>query len=153
MEITCPECSKLFSLDESLMPATGRLLQCGICNYKWFYKLNEKKEFEKLKIIKKEFSKEIPSKVEYNQKLNESLKNVKEISSNRKNNTVSQNNFNSKKYFNIFLVTIITLIATILLLDTFKKPLSSLFPNINFLLNNLYETLKDLILFFNNLIS
>ena len=53
---------------------------------------------------------------------------------------------------NIILVFIITIITLILILDTFKNPISTLIPNINFLLESLYETLKDIILFIKDLL-
>ena len=52
---------------------------------------------------------------------------------------------------NSILIFIISLIALILILDTFKNPISTLIPNINFLLESLYETFKDIILFFKDL--
>ena len=39
------------------------------------------------------------------------------------------------------------------LLETFKGPISRIFPEINFLLNSLYEIIKDVTLFFKDLIN
>ncbi len=41
MIVTCEKCSKKFNIDDNLIPDEGRELQCGSCNYKWFYKKNE----------------------------------------------------------------------------------------------------------------
>ena len=38
MEIQCPKCNRSFKIDKSLIPEKGRLLQCGTCNHKWFFK-------------------------------------------------------------------------------------------------------------------
>ena len=38
MIISCPSCQKKFELDDNLLPKNGRTLQCGSCNYKWFFK-------------------------------------------------------------------------------------------------------------------
>ena len=38
MQIICENCNKTFNLDQNLIPKEGRYLQCGTCNYKWFYK-------------------------------------------------------------------------------------------------------------------
>ena len=57
---------------------------------------------------------------------------------------------NIPKYIIVF---IISLAALILLADTFKFTLEKYLPGINFILNNLYETLKDLTLFFKDLIN
>ena len=41
--------------------------------------------------------------------------------------------------------------ALIILLDTFKYQLNNYIPGLNSILNNLYESLKDLSLFFKDL--
>ena len=43
-------------------------------------------------------------------------------------------------------------IALIILADTFKSPISIIIPNIELILFNLYETIKDIILFFKDLL-
>ena len=52
MIIDCPVCNKKFDIDQDLIPTDGRLLQCGSCNHKWFFKLNinEKKPEKEIKI-------------------------------------------------------------------------------------------------------
>ena len=42
MIITCPYCDKKFNVDASLIPNEGRTLQCGFCDEKWHFKLNNK---------------------------------------------------------------------------------------------------------------
>ena len=56
MIIDCPDCNKKFDIDQHLIPANGRLLQCGSCSHKWFFKLNiiKKKSEEKIKIESKD---------------------------------------------------------------------------------------------------
>ena len=39
MIISCEKCTKKFNIRDDLIPKDGRLLQCGSCNHKWFYKL------------------------------------------------------------------------------------------------------------------
>ena len=58
-----------------------------------------------------------------------------------------KSNFTLSKVFSYLIVLIITFITIIIILDTFKSPLSLFFPNLELLLYNLFETLKDLILF------
>ena len=58
MIITCINCAKKFEVDPNLIPETGRLLQCSICNHHWFFK-NELKIEETVKILGK--IKKIPS--------------------------------------------------------------------------------------------
>ena len=62
-------------------------------------------------------------------------------------------NVNKINYIKFFFVIIISIVALILILDTFKDILIKIFPNIKILLNNLYETLKDISLFFYDLVS
>ena len=56
-------------------------------------------------------------------------------------------NFTFGKFLSYIIVSIITFIAIIIVLDTFKDPLSNIFPNLELVLYNLFETLRDLILF------
>ena len=147
MIIECPDCNKKFDIDQNLIPIDGRLLQCGACNYKWFFKLNivEKNE-EQIKIKAKpdlkinDESKDQPIKNEINTE-------VEKIS------TLKKKKQNKINYLNILLVIIISSIAFILVLDTFKLQLTSIFPNINFFLDNLYQSLEDIKLFTLDLIK
>ena len=51
----------------------------------------------------------------------------------------------------MILIFIISMIALIILVDTFKNPISLIIPNIEDILFSLYETLKDIILFLKDL--
>ena len=50
------------------------------------------------------------------------------------------------------LVSIITCIAIVIIMDTFKSPLTNIFPGVELLLYNLFETIEDMFLFFKNLL-
>jgi len=56
-------------------------------------------------------------------------------------------------FFSFLLVTIISLVSLVILLDTFKHQLSSIIPNIDFYLVSLHDTLKDIFLFFTDLLK
>ena len=148
MIIDCPDCNKKFDIDQNLIPIDGRLLQCGACNYKWFFKLNivEKKSEEQIEIKAKpdlkinDETKDQPIK-------NEIYTEVEKIS------TIKKKEQNKINYLNMLLIIIISSIAFILVLDTFKDQLTSIFPNINFLLDNLYQSLVDIKLFTLDLIK
>ena len=77
---------------------------------------------------------------------------------NVKNNDLEPNEIGSnsnKKIYTILSITIIFIIssvATIIVLDTFKTPIAKFVPNIEFLLYNLYESVRDIMLFFKDLI-
>lgn len=148
MIIDCPVCNKKFDIDQDLIPTDGRLLQCGSCNHKWFFKLNinEKKPEEEIKIKpKKDFNINVES-TDKNLKKEINV-GTKEIIPKKKKEKKSIN------YLNIILVIIISTAAFILVLDTFKNQLTSVFPNIKFLLNNLYQSIEDIKLFILDLIK
>ena len=148
MIIDCPNCNKKFEIDENLIPIEGRLLQCGSCNHKWFFKLNivEKVNEDEIKINIKSDS-EVATKIE-----DETLK--EEINTKvEKNSQANKKEKISINYLNTLLVIIISIIAFILVLDTFKDQLTLIFPDINVLLNNLYLSIEDIKLFILDLIK
>ena len=157
MIITCPCEKKQFKIDDSLIPQEGRELQCGSCERVWFYKpkneskdpltLNENisvnkietvietndinlefsEKLQKEKIVKPEIKKEIP-------------KAVKKLENKGYN------------FFSYLIVLIISFVALIILLDTLRTPIINLFPGLEIILFNLFETLKDIKLFIIDLI-
>jgi len=151
MFVDCPNCKKKFEVQDNLIPDKGRLLQCGNCNHKWFFIKNDslEKNIEDNNIVKtkvKEFD------IQNNKKeIKKNIKIKKEILS----ENIEYNEIESKKnnYFKILLAFIISFIALIILLDTFKIQISLIYPNIENILNTLYETLKDINLFLKDLIS
>ena len=52
-----------------------------------------------------------------------------------------------------FIASLISFTSLIVLLDTFKEPISNYFPDIDLFLNSLYESLKDLSLFIKDLLQ
>jgi len=144
MIIECPECNKKFDIDQNLIPSNGRFLQCGSCNHKWFFKLNITEE-------------EINIKPEKNLNINveTSDKNLKKEINVKSEKIIPKKKKEKKSinYLNIILVIIISTTAFILVLDTFKNQLTSVFPNIKFLLNNLYQSIEDIKLFILDLIK
>ena len=160
MIITCPNCNKKFKIDNSLIPDEGRDLKCGSCNHVWLYKIEE----ENIKILKlKEEidSNDIETKVDKNnEKIVEnknSLTKIKtEINNQKKDKNiekqketkVSKNTENTgMKFFSYLIVFIISFVALIILLDTLKNPLINVFPGLEIILFNLFETLQDIKLF------
>jgi predicted Zn finger-like uncharacterized protein len=164
MIIQCINCNKKFDVVSSLIPDTGRNLQCSSCNHTWFYKfinqaptLNQKNNDEKVSIK----SVDIIQKNEPN--FDHEIDNGEEILINDQNLSVKKettikpksnklSNFSLSNFFSFLMVTIITLAALIIILDTFKNPLSTTFPSLEILLYNLFETIKDISLFIKNLL-
>ena len=155
MIITCPNCNKQFKIDNSLIPDKGRDLQCGSCNQVWFYKI-EKENNEALNLNEEIISKDIEVKAEIKEeKINTEISNEKKIKISEKqiNPLTSKTNENiGSKFFSYLIVFIISFVALIILIDTLKTPLISVFPGIEIILFNLFETLQDIKLFIIDLI-
>ena len=164
MIITCPNCNKKFKIDNSLIPNEGRDLKCGSCNHIWFYEIKPEND-EVLKLNDEIESKDVEAKVENKEKkiekkkqefekINTKLNNENEnILKKEKNNTLSKNTANNGiKFFSYLIVFIISFVALIILLDTLKTPLINVFPRLEIILFNLFETLKDIKLFIIDLI-
>ena len=165
MIITCPNCNKQFKIENSLIPDEGRDLQCGSCNHIWFYKIEEQNN-ELLKLDEEIVSEDIEitgeKKEEKIDKKKQALEKIKSeinyeikenISEKQKNKTRSENEANKEsKFFSYLIVLIISFIALIILLDTLKNPLINVFPGLEIVLFNLFETLQDIKLFIIDLI-
>ena len=165
MIIDCIKCSKKFEVNTFLIPDNGRTIQCGSCNHVWFYK-------PKIDLSKNKIKTEISSPTfNYNvlenkkdDQANEKLLKTEERnspkylsntepSSNKLINENKKTTFNLIKFLSYFLVFLITFIALIIILDTFKSSLSNIFPELEIFLYNFYETLKDIYLFIKNLLN
>ena len=165
MIITCPNCNKQFRIDNSLIPNEGRDLQCGSCNHIWFYKIQDKNN-EVLELKQEIISEEIETKTEINkgkieekQQSEEIIKTEidnkkKEKNSEKEKNTTSFKKTENKesKFFSYLIVLIISFVALIIFLDTLKAPLINVFPGLEIILFNLFETLQDIKLFIIDLI-
>ena len=165
MIITCPNCNKKFKIDNSLIPDEGRDLQCGSCNHVWLYKIEE--ENSKILELKEEIdSNDIETKVDKNNekivenknpltKIKTEINNQKKEKNieKQKETKVSKNTENTgNKFFSYLIVFIISFVALIILLDTLKNPLINVFPGLEIILFNLFETLQDIKLFIIDLI-
>ena len=156
MIISCDQCLKKFEIKSNLIPDSGRLLQCSSCNHKWFYKKNipEKdntKEIDKV-ILETQESHEDKPKTIIKKSNNINILNDIDSSEKIKRKHLYKHAKNNKlSFLNLILVFIISIVALIILLDTFKNPISLIIPNIEFVLESLYETLKDITLFIQDL--
>ena len=158
MIISCENCNKRFEVGDNLIPEQGRLLQCSSCDHKWFFKKTEKliEKKEPKKIIKEDDNKilsetfvektiekeEITSTTLNEETLSEIDDEEPQIKKDKKTN-----------YLKIFIVIIITFVAIIIIIETFKHQISLIYPDIETLLSNLYESLKDINLFLRDLIK
>ena len=157
MIISCPSCHKKFKIEDALIPSKGRNLQCGSCNHNWFYKI-EHKIAEPLKL-----EVNIEEKIEPSDDnvlisdTSESLKAKleKELDNDVKNDYIIQNsdlpkkseNITFSKFLSYIIVSIISFAVFVILIDTLKTLLIDIFPGLEILLFNLFETLQDIKLF------
>ena len=143
MIIVCPSCGKNFDVDESLIPDKGRLLKCGSCDQTWFFNKNISEQTKPIidRIIKQK-------KILYeDENIGKSVSNVPTKPGSELVKYKPKYNFTFGKFLGYIIVSIITFVAVVIILDTFKVPLSNIFPNLELVLYNLFETLRDLILF------
>ena len=174
MIITCNNCNKKFDIDSSLIPDQGRLLQCAGCDHKWFFEnstnpiKDDNNDISFLDQNKSTNNTEISSSDQLMEKIvafsDEDLDEKIEIDREeevKKNILVNINDDisaktkprNKKKFkvLNVFIVAIISFVAFIIIIDTFKYHIGKVVPSIEFILYNLYESIKDISLFIKDL--
>ena len=153
MIIECINCSKIFDVNSDLIPSTGRTIQCGSCNHVWFFNPNK---------VNLKLKEEIQPKTS----IPINSQKIKDIRPKKKNDNLSKaekkkfevtkyqakSNFNITKLLSYILVSIISFIALIILIDTFKSVLYVIFPGLELMIFSLFETLKDIQLFIKDLI-
>ena len=159
MIIICPNCNKKFKIDPTLIPKDGRDLKCGSCDYFWFYKvedvssmpltLNENVDNNEIEPdeIEKKNDNEFKKDQLVSKKITDKEETTKKITEKQKLISEDENKNTNSKFFSYLIVFIISLIALVILLDTLKTPLINIFPGLEFILFNLFETLKDIKLF------
>ena len=181
MIITCINCNKKFNIDSNLIPDMGRLLQCASCDHKWFFKKevlentvkpivkdidnvsvdifdqnkhSNNNEINPSNIPKEVVDVDIEEKISKEIEINSEKEPEKITEFNKDENTTvnakpkKQKNF---KILNVIIVAIISFVAFIIIVDTFKYPIGQVVPNIEIILYNLYESIKDISLFIRDL--
>ncbi len=156
MIITCPCEKKQFKIDSSLIPSEGRELQCGSCEKVWFYKpQNENEAPLALNNIISTNITEQNEVIEKDLEISKTFQQEKIIEAEiEKENlkTVEKSEEKKSKLFSYLIVFIVSFVALLILVDTFKTPLINVFPGSELILFNLFETLQDLKLFIIDLI-
>jgi predicted Zn finger-like uncharacterized protein len=161
MIISCPNCNKQFKINPSLIPSEGRDLKCGSCDNVWFYKIEDKKS-KLLSLNEDVVDNEVEAIID--DKTKDQVTDIKENLSQDKIDNIENKNDDkiiqkqipiknkikkstSSKFFSYLIVSIISFIALVILVDTFKTPLINVFPDLEIILFNLFEILKDIKLF------
>ena len=154
MIITCPSCNKKFEIDATLIPKEGRNLQCGSCNHVWFSKgeniildkplNNEQKNKDKISYKKQTLKK--------NKIVRKNIEKKDQVVKNALVKYEDTKKITFGDLLSYFIVLIISFVALIVVLETFKLPLGKYFPNLEFILYNLYQSADDIILFLRDLV-
>ena len=144
MIITCPHCEKKFEVDSNLIPEKGRMLKCGSCDQTWFFNPSLQKGSQDSQDIKTDKKSEIVED-------NDEITSAEEQTKNETKKINKSSNFGVGKILSYLIVIIISFIGVIVILETFKTPLGNIFPGLEFMLYSLFETIKDIFLFFKNL--
>ena len=159
MIITCISCGKKFNVNSELIPSSGRTIQCGSCNHVWFYNPKKKEDAfnnqaklrDKENISIETNIKSIKTKKKTNKK--EDFKSKVDIK--KRNYELTKYNEKTKftltKLLSYIIVSIVSFVALLIVLDTFKSPLYKVFPNLEIFLFSLFELLKDIELFIKDL--
>ena len=154
MIIVCPSCGKNFNVRDDQIPDKGRLLQCINCKHEWYYTKNTIPADDNIDDLSKDdFTQESfgildEEKDKYDEVILEDKENELEKPKNIKKQKTKQVNF-----FKLLLVFIISFVAFVLVVDTFVVQISEYVPFTEKYLDNLYQSIIDISLFFQNLIK
>jgi len=154
MIISCSNCNKQFKINPSLIPDNGRDVKCGLCDHVWFYKIDDDKT-DPLPLsdnfTNKKIGDEIDNKIVENTNVPNDVSKPKDKDDKNHEKQIPVKNKIKKntsgKFFSYLVVSIISFVALIILIDTLKVPLINVFPGLEILLFNLFEILKDIKLF------
>ncbi len=157
MIIQCINCNKKFEVNSDLIPSQGRNIQCGLCNHLWFFKkedqyienVEEKNQNRKFQTNQTKSFDQIQNNEQISEK---STKKVKKEKRDFELVKYKQKSFSFGKLLSYLIVLIITFIAILIVIDTFKIILFDLFPNFELMITNLYEVFKDIELFVKDLL-
>ena len=154
MIIVCPSCSKNFNVKEDQIPDKGRLLQCSNCKHEWFYTKNtipidnDIDELSNDDLTQESFGILAEEEDQHDEEIVEDKTNELE-----KTKTSKKKKGKSFNFFKLLLVFIISFVAFVLIVDTFIAQISEYVPFAEKYLNNLYQSIIDISLFFQNLIK
>ena len=157
MIISCPACKKKFEIDANLIPKDGRNLKCGSCLNVWFYRFEKKTSDLEIGANTTELNKD-DNEIIIKEDRKEEISTIKKKDSeNQKDKALVKYEKKTKlslfNFIGYFFVLILTFVALLIILDTFEPLLLTIFPNLELILFNFYETLLDIYLFIKDLIK
>ena len=154
MIIVCPSCGKNFNVRDDQIPDKGRLLQCSNCKHEWFFtksKIPIDDNIDELSnddLTQESFG--ILNEEEY--RSDELIVEDKTVEL-EKPKKIKKKETTKINFFRLLLVFIISFVAFVLIVDTFLMQISIYIPFAEKYLDNLYQSIIDISLFFQNLIK
>ena len=154
MIIVCPSCGKNFNVRDDQIPDKGRLLQCSNCNHEWFYTKNTIPIDDNLD---EQFNDELTQESfgildEEEEKRDKNISEDKTVEL-EKPKEIKEKKATKVNFFKLLLILIISFAAFVLIVDTFIVQISVYIPFAEKYLDNLYQSIIDISLFFQNLIK
>ena len=178
MIISCIKCNKKFAVEDKLIPELGRILQCGSCSHQWHYipvlvmdkdiptqkSDDAKKQVDQNTIEENINDQTDQSNFEKNIEVNEpnnfkdepkndDINKLEKAPLNKESKKLKKNKKEKNNFLSKLIVIIISIIALVIILDTFRMQLLNIIPNLDLYLDSLYNTLTDIFLFIKNLIK
>ena len=154
MIIVCPSCGKNFNVRDDQIPDKGRLLKCSNCKHEWFYTKNTISIDDNID----ELSNDELTQESFGILDDEGDKHDRGIVEDKtveleKPKISKKQEGKQLKFFKLLLVFIISFVAFVLVVDTFIVQISEYVPFTEKYLDNLYQSIIDISLFFQNLIK
>ena len=154
MIIVCPSCGKNFNVRDDQIPDKGRLLQCSSCKHEWFYTKNTIPiDDNKDELSKDDFTQESFGILDQEEDWHDEAIVEDKTVELEKPKTIKRQEGKRLNFFKLLLVFIISFVAFILIVDTFIIQISEYVPFAEKYLDNLYQSIIDISLFFQNLIK
>ena len=154
MIIVCPSCSKNFNVRDDQIPDKGRLLQCSSCKHEWFYTKNTIPVDDNLdEQSNDELAKESFGILDEEEDRNDEVIVEDKTVELEKRKNIKKEKTTKVNFFKLLLVFIISFVAFVLIVDTFIVQISAYIPFAEKYLDNLYQSIIDISLFFQNLIK
>ena len=153
MIIVCPSCGKNFNVRDDQIPDKGRLLQCSNCKHEWFYNKNTILVDNKKELSEDNFTQESFGILDDEDNKHDEEILVDKTTGLEKPITDKKKEGKKFNFFKLLLVFIISFVAFIMIVDTFIVKISEYIPFAEKYLDNLYQSLLDISLFFQNLVK
>ena len=154
MIIVCPSCGKNFNVKDDQIPDKGRLLQCSNCKHEWFYTKNTIPVYDNLdEQSNDELTQESFGILDEEEDRSDQVIIEEKTVELEKTKNIDKKKTTKINFFKLLLVFIISFVAFVLIVDTFIVQISEYVPFAEKYLDNLYQSLIDISLFFQNLIK